>query len=102
MRTRILPAGKSKKIIVNRHRIKSNKKDDANLPPISVKCVKETLHGHNTRILGPSTIQYSPEKPLNCGATLWIETKAEVHVIDKGADSSGISQLTLDLYSHRQ
>jgi hypothetical protein len=27
---------------------------------------------------GPCTIKYSPDKPLSCGAKVWIETEAEV------------------------
>ena len=37
--------------------------------------------GDEVRILGASSIIYSPDKPLSCGAKVWIETDAEVAVI---------------------
>ena len=30
---------------------------------------------------GPSKMIYSPDKPLKCGAKLWIETEADVQLI---------------------
>lgn len=32
-------------------------------------------------ILSPSKIIYSPDKPLSCGAHVWIETEDEVVVL---------------------
>ena len=29
-------------------------------------------------IKGPSKVVYSPNKPLSCGARVWIETEAEI------------------------
>jgi len=32
-------------------------------------------------ILGPSKVVYSEDKPLSCGAHVWIETQAQVVVL---------------------
>ena len=67
-----------KKIHVNQHKIRSNKKHNLNEPVITVKTSKSNDYGHEVEILGPSKIVYSPDKPLSCGAKVWIETEAEV------------------------
>lgn len=47
-------------------------------PPISVKTYKGNVKCFEVEIKGPSKMVYSPDKPLSCGARLWIETDAEV------------------------
>ena len=69
-----------KKIHVNQHKIRSNKKHNLNEPVITVKTSKFNDYGHEVEILGPSKIVYSPDKPLSCGARVWIETEAEVKI----------------------
>lgn len=66
-------------IHVNQHIIRANKKNGTNDPSLTIKNYKG-----NTRasILGPSTIVYSQDKPLDCGARVWIDTHAEV-VVDR-------------------
>ena len=70
-----------KRIHVNQHKIRSNKKNNLNDPVITVKTSKSNNYGHEVEILGPSKIIYSPDKPLSCGAKVWIETEAEVNII---------------------
>tara|TARA_R100000008_G_C3421663_1_gene85194 strand:+ start:81 stop:389 length:309 start_codon:yes stop_codon:yes gene_type:complete len=71
-----------KKIIhINQHIIKSNHKNNKKDPVITVKTYKSNNYGHQVDILGPSKIIYSPDKPLSCGAKVWIETDSEVIVI---------------------
>ncbi len=67
-----------KKIHVNQHLIKANKKHGTSFPVISVKTYKENKRCNYVKILGESELVYSPDKPLPCGATVWIETTAEV------------------------
>ena len=68
-----------KKIIhINQHVIKSNYKNNKRDPVITVKTYKSNNYGHQVDILGPSKVIYSPDKPLSCGARVWIETDAEV------------------------
>jgi len=69
-----------KRIHVNQHKIRSNKKYNLNEPVITVKTSKSNTYGHQVKILGPSKVVYSPDKPLSCGAKVWIETEAEVKI----------------------
>ena len=66
------------RIHVNQHIIKKNSKTGERAPVITVKQGKKNTYGHSVQILGPSTVVYSPDKPLSCGAKVWIETEAEV------------------------
>ena len=66
------------RIHVNQHIIKKNSKTGERAPVITVKQGKKNTYGHSVQILGPSTVIYSPDKPLSCGAKVWIETLAEV------------------------
>jgi hypothetical protein len=65
-------------IHVNQHVIKANKKNGTNNPVLTVKTYKENRYAHEVEILGPSKVVYSPEKPLSCGARVWIETEEQV------------------------
>jgi len=47
---------------------------------ITVKTSKTNTYGHEVEILGESKVVYSPDKPLSCGARVWIETNAEVKI----------------------
>jgi len=72
-----------KKIIhVNKQIIGANRKHGRNDPPLRVKTYKENIPCREIDILGPSRVIYSPDKPLKCGARVWIETEGEV-VIDR-------------------
>lgn len=68
-------------IHVNQHVIKSNRKTGATDPVLTVKTYKSNTYAHEVEILGPSKVVYSPDKPLSCGAHVWIETQAEVKVV---------------------
>jgi|TARA_R110000822_G_scaffold285895_1_gene407261 hypothetical protein len=67
-----------KKIHVNQHVIRSNKKNNENNPVLTVKTYKDNVYSNEVQILGESTVMYKPNKPLSCGAKVWIETDAEV------------------------
>lgn len=69
------------RIHVNQHHIKANRKDGANRPVISAKTHRGNQYGHEVVISGPCRVIYSPDKPLSCGATVWIETEGPVDVI---------------------
>jgi hypothetical protein len=66
---------------VNQHVIKSNRKNKVQDPVLTVKTYKDNRYAHEVEILGPSKIIYSPDKPLSCGAHVWIETEGEVVVV---------------------
>ena len=67
-----------KRIHVNQHNVRSNKKNGTNKPVITVKTSKSNNYAHQVEVLGPSKVIYRPDKPLSCGAKVWIETTAEV------------------------
>jgi hypothetical protein len=66
---------------VNQHVVKSNRKNGVNDPVLTVKNYKENVYAHEVDIKGPSKIVYSPDKPLSCGAHVWVETHGEVEII---------------------
>jgi len=67
-------------IHINQHTIRRNAKTGEREPVITVKTYKSNDYGHEVIIDGPCKIVYSPDKPLSCGAKVWIETMDEVHV----------------------
>ena len=70
-----------KKVIhINQHVIKSNDKSGEREPVITVKTYKDNNYAHEVYVDGPCKIVYSPDKPLSCGAKVWIETEAEVKI----------------------
>ena len=71
-----------KYIHVNQHIIRSNKKNEANEPVLTVKEGKKNTYGYAVQIHGPSTVIYGGnDKPvLSCGARVVIKTEAEVTI----------------------
>jgi predicted transposase YbfD/YdcC len=69
------------KIHVNQHNIRANSKG-AELPVITVKDYKQNRKVNEARIVHNgeviATVVYSPDKPLSCGAKVWVETECEV------------------------
>ncbi len=73
------------RIHVNRHTIASNKKKGSREAPLTAHNYKEKRSGHTIEIFGgdgnvAATVVYRPEKPLKCGATVWIESSNKVEV----------------------
>jgi len=69
------------RIHVNQHKIRSNKKNGEMEPVLTVKTYKSNDYCHEAVIEGPCRVVYSPDKPLPCGARVWIETESEVHCV---------------------
>jgi hypothetical protein len=67
-----------KRIHVNMHIIRKNNKTGERNPVLTVKTSKSNQYAHEVQIDGPSKVIYSPDKPLSCGARVWIETDSEV------------------------
>ena len=61
------------KIHVNQHKIRSNKKNGSNEPVITVKTYKSNTYCNEVKIKD-GTLVYRPDKPLSCGAKVWIES----------------------------
>lgn len=78
-----------KKIIhVNQHKIRSNNKTGADEPVLTVKTYKSNDYAHEAIIYGQdgkvaARVVYRPEKPLSCGARVWIETHGDVDLINR-------------------
>jgi hypothetical protein len=70
------------KIHVNQHHIKANQKGEK-LPVFTVKQGKRNYYAEEVLIDGPSKLVYQPNDPLSCGARVWIETEARVHMVGK-------------------
>ena len=66
------------------HKIRFNQKHGTNNPVITVRTSHSNRYAHEVDILGPSTVIYSPDKPLNCGARIWIETHSELRLRPDG------------------
>jgi len=67
-----------KRIHVNQHVIRRNHKTGETAPPISIKTSRGATNATEVFIQGPPTVVYKPEKPLSCGARVWLETDATV------------------------
>ncbi len=69
-----------KRIHVNMHKVRANKKHGKNEPVLTIKEGKTNTYCHEVDILGPSKLVYRPDKPLSCGARVWIETTSSVRI----------------------
>jgi|TARA_A100000171_G_C2127389_1_gene144414 hypothetical protein len=67
-----------KRIHINQHKIRSNKKNKVNEPVITVKTSKNNYYVDEVEVKGSCKVMYKPDKPLSCGAKVWIETTDEV------------------------
>ena len=71
-------------IHVNQHNIRANSKrgeGESLLPVLTIKTYKSNTYASEVEISGPSKIVYSPDKPLSCGAKVWIKTYSEVNIL---------------------
>ena len=75
-------------IHVNQHVIRRNTKHGERKPVLTCKTYKTNDYAHKALIYGQdgklaAKVVYSPDKPLNCGAKVWIETQNKVKTICK-------------------
>ena len=75
-------------IHVNQHKIKRNAKTGEREPVLTCKTYKSNDYAHEVMIDGPCRIIYRPDKPLSCGARVWIETESEVKRVDMPSEPS--------------
>ena len=73
-------------IHVNQHVIKANFKNQENNPVLTCKTYKENKYASEVLILDSNGVEvakiiYSKDKPLSCGAKVWIETNNEIKII---------------------
>ena len=70
-----------KRIHINQHHIRHNSKTGDYKPVVSVKANGKNYTGHGVEFLSGRVV-YSPDKPLSCGAKVWIETTEWVKILD--------------------
>jgi hypothetical protein len=68
-------------IHVNQHVVRANTKFEENNPVLTVKTYNSNVYANEVIIKGDSRVVYSADKPLSCGARVWIETYAEVEIL---------------------
>jgi hypothetical protein len=73
-------------IHVNQHVIKSNTKNNENKPVLTCKTYKNNIYASEILILDNNGVEvakivYNKDKPLSCGAKVWIETQNEIKII---------------------
>tara|TARA_R110000824_G_scaffold185551_4_gene366509 strand:- start:55 stop:282 length:228 start_codon:yes stop_codon:yes gene_type:complete len=73
-----------RRIHINQHVIKRNAKTGETEPVITCKTYKENSYCHQVIINDHTKVIYSPNKPLSCGAKVWIETTEKVECITNG------------------
>ena len=81
-------------IHVNQHVIKRNAKTGERKPTLTVKTYKSNRYAQEVEILGSSKVIYSPDKPLSCGAKVWIETQADVKLTGESQFNDNTCHLT--------
>lgn len=84
-------------IHVNQHKIRAG-----DLNPLTVKTYKENREAREAEIVVDgkvvAKIVYSPDKPLSCGARVWIETEHDVNVIVDGQADDTDAEAPCDLF----
>ena len=63
------------KVHVNRHKIAANAKHGTNAPPIAVRRGSKVEYAHEVKLTG-AVVVYRPDRPLKCGAKVWIEAES--------------------------
>ena len=82
------------RIHVNQHVIKANAKNGENNPIFTIKQGGKNTYAHNVKVKGEMELVYSPDKPLSCGAKVWIETRGDI-ILDKSSDTKDLSPTKL-------
>lgn len=68
---------------VHQQKIRSNigKPVEEQEPVLTVKTYKSNTYAYEVEFLGPCRVIYSPDKPLSCGARVWLESDGEVRIV---------------------
>ena len=75
------------RIHVNQHVIKANAKSGDRNPVFTIKRGGKNTYATRVKVVGEMELVYSPDKPLSCGAKVWIETRGEIE-LGKPSDTS--------------
>ena len=74
------------RIHVNQHVIKANAKSGDRNPVFTIKQGGKNTYATRVKVVGEMELVYSPDKPLSCGAKVWIETRGDIE-LDKQSDT---------------
>ena len=74
------------RIHVNQHVIKANAKSGERNPVFTIKQGGKNTYATRVKVVGEMELVYSPDKPLSCGAKVWIETRGDIE-LDKSVDT---------------
>ena len=77
-----------KRIHVNQHIIRANKRTGEAKPPLTVKTYRTNTRADQVEILGSSKVVYAPDDPRSCGPRVLIETEAPVVSRTGGANQT--------------
>ncbi len=75
-----LNKGYIKRIHVNQHIIKANRKNGTKDAVLTIKTTSDNIKANHIMIGDNVRLCYAPESPLACGATIWIETTEEINI----------------------
>ena len=80
-----------KRIHINQHNIRHNAKNPDDLRPVvTVKTSTGNHKGFKASIHGAVDIIYSPDKPLACGAKVWMQTHDTVLIEQEDGSVLGV------------
>ena len=71
------------RIHVNQHVIKANAKSGDRNPVFTIKQGGKNTYATRVKVVGEMELVYSPDKPLSCGAKVWIETRGDIIIDDQ-------------------
>ena len=79
-------------IHINQHKVRANNKNSTCEPVITCKTYKENQYAHSVVVLDKEgneacRVIYSPDKPLSCGARVWIETNNKIIMEEKPSEN---------------
>lgn len=90
-------------IHVNSNTIRTNRKQQKDFPPLSVRKTRSAKAQYGDSVLiydqqgnVVAEVVYRPETPLSCGAQVWIETKFEVDVIQNKKENNEITAMVCE------
>ena len=69
------------RIHVNQHHIRENAKTGDRKPVFTIKKGSTNTYSNEIEIEGRCRLVYSPDKPLSCGAKVWIEVLDEHGIV---------------------
>ena len=84
------------RIHVNQHVIKANAKSGDRNPVFTIKQGGKNTYATRVKVVGEIELVYSPDKPLSCGAKVWIETRGDIELDEKIAPHASEFQTSLE------